>query len=56
MKQFLAFVLAVAINATVLGSLQNISSDDAPKGEVFITELGSSATPAQLAALTSQAG
>jgi hypothetical protein len=56
MKQFLAFVLSVAINAAALGSLQNIGSGDTPKGEVFITELGSAATPAQLAALTSQAG
>jgi hypothetical protein len=55
MKQLFALVLSVAINAAALSSLQNIGADEAPKGEVYITEL-SSASPAQLAALTSQAG
>jgi hypothetical protein len=56
MKQLFAIVLSVVINAAALNSLQNIGANDAPKGEVYITELGSSASPAQLAALTSQAG
>jgi hypothetical protein len=56
MKQIFAFVLSLAINVAALGTFQNIGSDDAPRGEVYITELGTSTAPAQVAALEGHAG
>jgi len=55
MKQIFALVLSLAINVAALGTMQNIGSNDVPKGEVYITELGNSTTPAQLAALEGHA-
>jgi len=55
-KQIFALVLSVAINAAALGTFQNVGSNDAPKGEVYITELGNSTAPSQLAALEEHAG
>jgi hypothetical protein len=55
MSKLLAVVLSAAINAAALASLHSISSPDPPKGEVYITERDN-ASPAQLAALTGQAG
>jgi hypothetical protein len=54
MKRFFAFVLSVAINAAALGSLHSIASEDAPEGQVYITELGAVAAPTQVAALSAR--
>ena len=51
MNRLFALVLSVAVNAAFLGSLQYVSTSDVPKGEVYVTELGNSAVPVQLAAL-----
>ena len=53
MKHLFALVLSIAVNAAVLGAWQHVVTSDVPKGEVYITELGISPVPVQLAALNS---